>query len=44
MEADSSSFFEITIGGKKQGRIFFELFSHVVPKTAEKYVFPKRCY
>jgi len=31
------SFFEISIGGKKEGRIIFELFADVVPRTADKY-------
>jgi hypothetical protein len=30
------SFFEISVGGQKQGRILFELFADVVPRTAEK--------
>jgi hypothetical protein len=30
------SFFEISIGGNKQGRILFELFADSVPRTAEK--------
>jgi len=33
----SCSFFEISIGGHKRGRILFELFADIVPKTAEKY-------
>lgn len=41
--ADASSednprvFFDVTIGGKKIGRIVFELFANVVPKTAENF-------
>jgi hypothetical protein len=31
------SFFEISIGGKKEGRVIFELFADVVPRTADKY-------
>ncbi|KAG0169388.1 peptidyl-prolyl cis-trans isomerase cpr6 [Apophysomyces sp. BC1034] len=30
-------FFDITIGGQKEGRIVFELFKDVVPKTAENF-------
>ncbi|CAE7788258.1 CYP [Symbiodinium sp. KB8] len=30
-------FFDITIGGKKAGRVVFELFNDVVPKTAENF-------
>jgi len=30
-------FFDITIGGKPSGRIVFELFADVVPKTAENF-------
>lgn len=30
-------FFDITIGGEKSGRIIFELFNDVVPKTAENF-------
>jgi len=30
-------FFEVTVGGKNVGRIVFELFSDVVPKTAENF-------
>jgi len=30
-------FFDITIGGKPAGRITFELFADVVPKTAENF-------
>lgn len=29
-------FFDVTIGGEKAGRIKMELFSDIVPKTAEK--------
>jgi peptidylprolyl isomerase len=30
-------FFEISIGGKPEGRLVFELFADVVPKTAENF-------
>ena len=30
-------FFDISIGGKKEGRIVFELFSDIVPKTSENF-------
>ncbi|XP_071951832.1 peptidyl-prolyl cis-trans isomerase D-like [Antedon mediterranea] len=30
-------FFDITIGGKSAGKIYFELFADVVPKTAENF-------
>jgi cyclophilin family peptidyl-prolyl cis-trans isomerase len=30
-------FFDIAIGGKPAGRIVFELFNDVVPKTAENF-------
>merc|ERR1712110_1410197 len=30
-------FFDISIGGAKEGRIVMELFDHVVPKTAENF-------
>ncbi|KAH0845392.1 hypothetical protein AYO21_06099 [Fonsecaea monophora] len=30
-------YFDITIGGRKQGRIVFELYNDVVPKTAENF-------
>jgi peptidyl-prolyl isomerase D len=30
-------FFDISIGGKPTGRIVFELFSDIVPKTAENF-------
>lgn len=30
-------FFDVTIGGQKAGRIVFELFADVVPKTAENF-------
>jgi peptidylprolyl isomerase len=33
----SRVFFDITIGGKPAGRIVFELFADVVPKTAENF-------
>ena len=32
-----SVFFDVTIGGKDAGRIIFELFNDVVPKTAENF-------
>jgi len=35
--AVSKCFFDISVGGKKQGRIIFELRSDVVPKTAENF-------
>ncbi|KAJ4287083.1 cytochrome P450 monooxygenase 41 [Collariella sp. IMI 366227] len=35
--ARSRVFFDITIGGKPAGRITFELFNDVVPKTAENF-------
>ncbi|KAK3383936.1 40 kDa peptidyl-prolyl cis-trans isomerase [Lasiosphaeria ovina] len=36
-QARSRVFFDITIGGKPAGRITFELFNDVVPKTAENF-------
>jgi hypothetical protein len=36
-----SVFFDIEIGGKPEGRITFELYADVVPKTAEKYEYLK---
>eukprot|EP00873_Tetraselmis_striata_P002653 jgi/Tetstr1/422917/TSEL_013698.t1 len=30
-------FFDVTIGGEDAGRIYFELYKHVVPKTAENF-------
>jgi len=30
-------FFDITIGGKPQGRVVFELYTDIVPKTAENF-------
>ncbi|KAK3937396.1 cyclophilin-like domain-containing protein [Diplogelasinospora grovesii] len=33
----SRVFFDITIGGKKAGRVTFELYNDVVPKTAENF-------
>jgi peptidylprolyl isomerase len=30
-------FFDVTIGGKPEGRIIFELYSDIVPKTAENF-------
>lgn len=30
-------FFDITIGGKASGRIVFELYNDIVPKTAENF-------
>jgi peptidylprolyl isomerase len=35
--ANPRVFFDITIGGKAAGRITFELFADVVPKTAENF-------
>ncbi|HEX6813296.1 MAG TPA: peptidylprolyl isomerase [Planctomycetota bacterium] len=35
--ANPRVFFDITIGGKPTGRITFELFADVVPKTAENF-------
>jgi len=35
--ANPKVFFDITIGGKSAGRIVFELFADVVPKTAENF-------
>ena len=35
--ANPRVFFDITIGGKPAGRITFELFADVVPKTAENF-------
>jgi len=34
---NSQVFFDITIGGKKEGRIVMELFNDVTPKTAENF-------
>lgn len=31
------TFFDISIGGKPQGRIVFELYNDIVPKTAENF-------
>jgi len=36
-EGRSRVFFDVTIGGDKCGRIIFELFNDVVPKTAENF-------
>lgn len=36
-QARSRVFFDITIGGKEAGRITFELYNDVVPKTAENF-------
>eukprot|EP00980_Cylindrotheca_fusiformis_P019914 scaffold7017_cov134-Cylindrotheca_fusiformis.AAC.9 len=36
-EANPRVFFDITIGGKKAGRITMELYENVVPKTAENF-------
>ena len=36
-EATSQVFFDISIGGKAEGRITFDLFGGVVPKTAENF-------
>jgi peptidylprolyl isomerase len=30
-------FFDVTVGGRAAGRIVFELFSDIVPKTAENF-------
>ncbi len=35
MSKNPRVFFDVTIGGKPAGRIEFELFADVVPKTAE---------
>ena len=35
--ANPRVFFDVTIGGKPAGRITFELFADVVPKTAENF-------
>ena len=32
------TFFDISIGGKPQGRIVFELYNDIVPKTAENFL------
>lgn len=37
-EARPKTFFDISIGGEPAGRIVFELYSDVVPKTAENFV------
>ena len=37
MKANPKVFFDITIGGKPEGRIVFELFNDVVPLTAENF-------
>ena len=36
-QARSRVFFDITIGGKEAGRITFELYNDIVPKTAENF-------
>ena len=36
-KARSRVFFDITIGGQAAGRVTFELFNDVVPKTAENF-------
>ncbi len=36
-KARSRVFFDVTIGGKPAGRITFELYNDVVPKTAENF-------
>lgn len=36
-KARSRVFFDITIGGKPAGRVTFELYNDVVPKTAENF-------
>lgn len=33
----SKVFFDISVGGEKEGRIVFELYDDVVPKTAENF-------
>ncbi|RYG68718.1 peptidylprolyl isomerase [archaeon] len=35
--ANPQVFFDIEIGGKKEGRVTFELYADVVPKTAENF-------
>ena len=35
--ANPKVFFDVTIGGKPSGRIVFELFNDIVPKTAENF-------
>ncbi|CDO95568.1 unnamed protein product [Kluyveromyces dobzhanskii CBS 2104] len=37
-EARTKTFFDISIGGEAAGRIVFELYSDVVPKTAENFM------
>jgi len=37
MESRPKCFFEVAIGGAPQGRVVFELFSDIVPKTAENF-------
>ncbi len=37
MAARSKVFFDVTIGGKNAGRIVFELYNDVVPRTAENF-------
>ncbi|KAF2072091.1 hypothetical protein CYY_006590 [Polysphondylium violaceum] len=37
MMTNPKVFFEITIGGTNKGRLIFELFNDVVPKTAENF-------
>lgn len=36
-QARSRVFFDITIGGKAAGRVVFELYNDIVPKTAENF-------
>jgi len=36
-EARTRVFFDVTIGGKNAGRIVFELYNDLVPKTAENF-------
>lgn len=37
MAARFRVFFNITIGGKSSGKVVFELFNDIVPKTAENF-------
>ena len=36
-EGRTHSFFDVSIGGKSAGRIVFELYSDIVPRTAENF-------
>lgn len=36
-EGRTHSFFDVSIGGKTAGRIVFELYSDIVPRTAENF-------